>query len=147
MKRSQWLFEIITYLLILLFLYTALTKVLDWHHYVRKMNNQVFSKAITPTITFMIPLVEFVAVGLLVWSRTRIKGLWLAFALMTSFSMYVGLVTLKVFPRVPCSCAGVFEVMSWAEHLIFNLIFTAMALYAILVKNKVKSAGTSVPAL
>jgi putative oxidoreductase len=146
MKRSQWLFEIITYLLILLFLYTALTKVLDWHHYVRKMNNQVFPKMITPTITFLIPLVEFIAVGLLVSSKTRIKGLWLAFVLMASFTVYVALVTLKVFPRVPCSCAGVFEVMSWIEHLIFNLIFTAMAFYAILIKNKEKSAGTSVPA-
>lgn len=143
MKRSQWLYEVITYLLILLFFFTALGKVMDWHHYERKMNNQVFSKTVTPIITVAVPLVEFMAVLLLAWVKTRMSGLWLSLALMGAFTVYVGLVTFNVFPRVPCSCAGVFEAMTWPQHLVFNVVFTVITGIAIYIGNKEKQASAA----
>jgi hypothetical protein len=109
---------------------------MDWHHYQRKMNNQVFPKTVTPIITVAVPMLEFIAVFLLAWVKTRIKGLWLSLTLMGAFTIYVGLVTLKVFPRVPCSCAGVFEAMTWTQHLIFNMGFTVITGIAIYMGHK-----------
>jgi cytochrome bd-type quinol oxidase subunit 2 len=141
MKRSQWLYEIITYLLILLFLFTALSKLMDWHHFVRKMNNQVFIKPVASVLAIVVPAIEIIAAGLLIWIRTRTKGLWLSFTMMAAFTVYVGLATFKIFPRVPCSCAGAFDSMSWTQHLLFNLVFTLLAGTAIMIDKQIKISG------
>ena len=131
MKKSLWLSEIFTYLLALLFLYTALSKIFDFRHFVRSINNQPFDNSYTPFLVYFLPGIELLAVILLLRTKTRIKGLWLSLVLMSVFTIYVALVTFHFYNRVPCSCAGVFQKMNWPQHLIFNMAFTIMAAISI----------------
>ncbi|WP_345952982.1 MauE/DoxX family redox-associated membrane protein [Mucilaginibacter sp. PAMB04168] len=146
MKRLPWLYEVFTYLLALLFLFTALSKLVDFQKFVKQMNNQVFPKAVSAALVILVPLIELIATALLVRIKTRMTGLWLSLALMSAFTVYVGLVTLRVFPRVPCSCAGVFEKMSWGQHLLLNMMFTLIAFAAILlgrIQDRVSTPGVT----
>src|SRR5690606_18433211 len=61
----------------------------------------------------------------------RIYGLLFSLLLLLVFTIYVGMVYLNFFERVPCSCGGVFKSMSWEAHLFFNLGFTLLALAGI----------------
>ncbi len=147
MKPLQWLYELFTYLLALLFLFTSLNKIFDMHHFVRQMNNQVFPKPISSLLIVFVPLIEIIAVILLLRIKTRLKGLRLSLGLMSAFTIYVGLVMFRVFPRVPCSCAGVFNQMSWPQHFIFNIAFTLMAATALFISKKQNKANTNILAL
>jgi hypothetical protein len=53
-------------------------------------------------------------------------GLASSLALMFLFTCYISYMIL--FARnLPCSCGGIFSAMTWPEHLIFNIFFTALA--------------------
>lgn len=139
-----WLYEGCVHLLALLFLFTATNKILDWHHFIRQMNNQVFSKPLSAVLIVAVPFLEFLAVFLLMRVKTRMLGLRLSLVLMTAFTMYIGLIILQVFPRVPCSCAGVFNQMSWHQHFLFNIAFTTLAAAGIFIKVKLEKTSTEV---
>src|ERR1700761_8661128 len=98
MKKSQWLYELFTYLLALLFLFTALSKLFDFRHFVREINNQVFPKSFTPILVILLPGLELLATYLLIRLKSRTNGLRLSLILMIVFTVYVGLVTFHFFP-------------------------------------------------
>jgi len=41
-------------------------------------------------------------------------------------------------PKLPCSCGGVIQKMTWGQHVIFNLFFTLLALVGIWLARKRK---------
>lgn len=137
MKRYQWLYEIIIYLLALLFLYTAFSKLVDMHHFTRAILNQPFPKSVDPFLIVGVPLVEIMTGIALLRIKSRKWGLYASAILMLSFSIYVSLAVFHVFKRVPCGCAGVFQQMSWPAHLVFNLFFLALALTGIIINKKI----------
>ena len=138
MKKSQWLSEIFTYLLALLFLFTAMSKLIDFRHFVRSINNQPFDDSFTPFLVYFLPAIELLAVLLLLSLKTRTKGLWLSLVLMAVFTVYVALVTFHFYDRVPCACAGVFQKLTWSQHLVLNVVFTGMAAASLWLESKHK---------
>jgi len=38
--------------------------------------------------------------------------------------------------ELPCSCGGVLQEMSWQQHLVFNIVFTLLALLAAILERK-----------
>jgi putative oxidoreductase len=137
MRTKDWLLEIFTYLLALLFLYTAFSKLIDFKRFVWEIDNQPFGHWLTKLLIYGLPVIELVAVGLLLKPKLRKKGLYLSAILMFTFTGYVALVTFNYYNRVPCSCAGVFHVMTWPQHLIFNVAFTFIAIYSIYLNSRI----------
>lgn len=134
MKRKL-LTEIICCLLILLFLYTATSKWLDFHRFTGELNNQPLPNRFTPFLSWAIPITEITIVLFLLFPFTRQAGLWMSLVLMSLFTGYTGLVLLNVFERVPCSCGGVIRLLTWKQHLYFNLFFTGISLAGILTNR------------
>lgn len=120
--------EGIAALLLLLFLYTALSKLLDFQAFRGQLRLQPFPEWTLDYLLWGLPAIELVACGLLFFRGTRRYGLYLSTGLMAMFTGYVSLVLLRVFGSIPCSCGGVLEQMSWEEHLAFNLFFLALAI-------------------
>jgi putative oxidoreductase len=120
-----------TGLLILLFVYAALSKLLDLPLFRGQLYNQSFSHRLADVLVFGLPASELLTSGLLMFQRTRRYGLWLSALLMTVFTIYITLVLLQFWSRVPCSCGGVLAHLSWAQHLIFNLFFLALSVMAL----------------
>ncbi|MES2003013.1 MAG: MauE/DoxX family redox-associated membrane protein [Bacteroidota bacterium] len=113
-------------LLILLFSYTAVSKLIDLDGFAYDMHNQPFPRWFSSTLVYLLPVMELLIAGLLFSNRTRAMGLWVAGMLMTFFTVYTCLVLLKVFYKVPCSCGGVIKRLNWQQHLFFNLFFVAL---------------------
>ncbi len=135
-KKREYIVEICTLLLCLLFAYTAISKIYDWQGTKNGLHNQVFPNWIADILLYGLPPVELVTAILLLYQKTRIAGLWLSILLMTAFTIYVGLVMIGIFGRIPCSCGGILNTMGWGEHLVFNLVFLLLALIGLYVLNK-----------
>jgi len=137
-KHRTVVIHIITGLLILLFTYASVSKLVDLKRFTWQLNNQPFPDFWTPFLIWAIPGIELIISAALMFERTRRIGMWASFALMTTFTIYVLLAVLKIFERVPCSCGGVLEKMGWAMHLYFNIFFTLLSLAGIFLMNRRK---------
>lgn len=122
--------DIISGLLILLFAYTAFSKLADPLHFQAVLSQMLLIKHIAGFISFALPVTELIVCALLLIPNTRISGLYSSFELLMVFTLYVGYMILFD-PHLPCSCGGVLQKLNWTQHLIFNVVFIALSLMAI----------------
>lgn len=137
-KRKLLTVEIICCLLIVLFLYASVTKLLNPYALRHDMLNQPFPRWFSRQLIWAVPAVEIVLVILLVFEVTRKIALWGALVLLLLFTVYTALVLLHFFSYVPCGCGGVIRNLSWPQHLLFNLFFTGITAVAIVLRRKVQ---------
>lgn len=134
MKKHK-ITSLISALLILLWIYAALTKLLDYETARSQMRNQVFPLWLGNILAWAVPVTELVVAGLLIHPATRQKGVIASLLLMLGFTFYIVLVKLNYFAFVPCSCGGVISQLSWEEHLLFNLFFLILAGTGVLLET------------
>lgn len=113
--------------LVFLFAYTATSKLTNHDVFQVQLERFPFISHMTMFIAWAVPLAELAAVLLLLSGRVRRMGFILSLALMTAFTLFLALM-LGTEKHLPCSCGGVISVMTWKQHLIFNIFFTGIAL-------------------
>lgn len=126
-KFKDSILTIVCTLLVLLWAYTAASKLADISEFKRQLANQTFGKATAAFLFLFIPISEITAALLLLFYKTRFAGLTLSFLLMLLFTGYIALVLLGYYDRTPCSCGGVLKVLEWQMHLWFNVFFLALS--------------------
>jgi hypothetical protein len=135
MKRKI-IIEIISSLLILLFLYASVSKWLAFKLFIGEMNNQPFPNWMTPFLVWSIPFIEvLIAVGL-IFEKTRVQSFYASLTLMLAFTIYTVAILLHAFKYIPCSCGGVIRKLTWPQHLFFNLFFVGISLLGIILKKR-----------
>ncbi len=142
--------EVISSLLVLLFLYTSLSKWLEFKTFTHEMYNQPFPRPLAACIIWLLPVTEVGIVLALLFDKTKLAGLWASFILMVLFTIYTILILARVFKRIPCTCGGVIKKLTWNQHLFFNLFFVGISLAGILFKrNEFRnvSAGRQAPSV
>lgn len=117
-------------LLILLFTYTAISKLTDYANFVRFIDESSPIHKGADTIGWLLPVTELVVVLLLFFERTRRAGLYASLLLLVLFTLYLLYMVLFV-ADLPCSCGGVLRKMSWQQHVWFNLFFILINLIAL----------------
>lgn len=122
-------------LLILLWTYTGLDKLIRWEASRKAFLNQPMPNELEEILTFAIPGVELLIALLLLFSVTRWWGYLSSILLLAVFTTYVGLIWVGAFPRVPCNCAGIIDSMGWAEHFWMNLGFIGVAVWGLWADN------------
>jgi hypothetical protein len=135
MKRKI-IIEIISSLLILLFLYASVSKWLAFKTFIGEMNNQPFPNWITPFLVWSIPFIEIIIAVGLIFEKTRIPALYASLLLMSAFTIYTVVILLHAFKYIPCSCGGVIRKLTWPQHLFFNLFFVGISLLGIVLKKR-----------
>lgn len=138
---SNYLIQGITAALILLWVYAAGSKLLNFEQSRMQMLNQVFSHQIANILVWAVPFSELLVSSLLIFIKTRLAGLYASLLLLVSFTVYIGLVMNNVFGRIPCSCGGILSKMTWEQHLVFNMVFILVTSTAILLSTHVKKGG------
>lgn len=134
MKRSL-VCELIVGLLILLFVYTATSKFLEFSSFRYVLSGSPLIGSMAPVVAWAIPALEYAICLLLFFPLTRYWGLLASFVLMLLFTGYIGYM-LAFSPQLPCSCGGVIRQLSWKQHLVFNIFFTLLALVGIWLYRK-----------
>ena len=135
MKNNQLLLSIMITMLILLFTYTAVSKLHDLPDFERQLRNQVLPMWSVKPLLWLLPVTELVVVTMLLSKPFRLAGLWASCVLMFVFSIYMGLVVLNVFDRVPCSCGGVLRNMGFTTHFIFNLTYLFFSIASVKIQK------------
>jgi hypothetical protein len=137
-KRTT-IVEIICSLLIILFIYTGLNKMLDYAKFKAEMGRSPFIESISSVIAVTLPIGELLMAFLLIIKRTRLLGLYLSLFTMFLFTGYVWLM-LNYAYDLPCSCGGILAELSWQDHLKFNASFTLLAIVGIYIETSIKNA-------
>lgn len=133
------IFYLVSLLYITLFVYAALSKLIDFDNFQVQIAQSPLLSAFAGPISFSIPIIELlIAVGLGI-EKFRKKALLAGLSLMVMFTVYI-IIIINFSPFIPCSCGGVFEKMSWNQHLIFNIIMIIIAFVAIMVKSNNNSS-------
>lgn len=118
---------IISILLSVLFIYTAIMKIREYGIFKVRLDQSPMLEGMGEWLAVLIPVALLSVALLLLMERTRLFGLYGALGLMLVFTIYIGVVLLFFSEFLPCACNGVFEFLNWKQHLWFNLFFTALA--------------------
>lgn len=125
LKRNT-IIEIISSLLIILFIYTALSKLSSYNTFIVQLSKSPFITSYAKLIAWGLPAVEILISLLLVFKRTKLIGLYASFFMMSLFTAYL-IIMLKFSYHIPCSCGGVLQNLSWNDHIVFNAFFIVIA--------------------
>lgn len=134
MKRN-FIIEIICGLLVLLFVYTGLSKMLDYDTFRLQLGKSPFITRFADPVAWTLPAGEILIALALVFKRTRLLGLYASLFLMTMFTAYI-YAMLNYSYDLPCSCGGIISKMTWGQHMWFNTGFVALSVAAILLQEK-----------
>jgi hypothetical protein len=133
-NTRQTLIQIISGMLIFLFSYTAISKLMNHTAFRIALITSTILSNFAAILSWAIPATEIVIVCLLLIPRFRSAGLLASAILMTIFTFYIGYMLLFVSERA-CSCGGVLAQMTWFEHLLFNICFTLVSFTAYMLQT------------
>jgi len=130
-KTKRAIADTITFLFILLFVYAATSKLVDYQKFRVDIGKSPMLTAFAGTVAITVLVTELAVAGLLAFSKTRLLGLYASFTLMVMFSAYIVAIT-RFSEYIPCSCGGILQHMNWNQHLVFNLCFVALGVIGVL---------------
>ena len=116
-------------------IYAATSKILDFETFKIQLGQSPLLSAFAGWITIVVPTAEIFISILLLIPRFRFIGLFASYMLMVTFTAYIYII-LNYSSFIPCSCGGILEKMTWNQHLIFNIVFIAFAVIAILLTTE-----------
>lgn len=140
MKQRKFLIlmtSLVRYLLIFLFTYTGVSKIIDHDHFYTSIMLSPVLREQASIVVWLVPVVELLIVVLLFFKRFLQAGLVCSLMLMISFTLYI---TYMIFfmEQLPCSCGGIIQELSWSNHLFFNSIFILLITITLLHTNQHK---------
>lgn len=139
LSGTKIIVDAISYLLILLFLYAGISKLAIYEIFKgQMMESPLIPRVLIPMLAWFVPLLEIGIAWLLLFDKTKKTGLYMSYFMMLTFSLY--LILLLIFAEnAPCACGGILGSLGYTEHIIFNVVFTLMALYGIIKVDTSKS--------
>ena len=122
--------DIIVYLFILLFVYTAAGKFLTIETFEMVLVRYPIIGGYSGLFAYAIPSLEIVISFILIYPPSRRLGLLLSLILMFAFLTYI-IYMFASGSDLPCSCGGIISKLSWGNHIWFNSIFIILAILGI----------------
>lgn len=126
---------VIASLYILLFVYTASSKLMHLGVFRLRLERMPFIGSYAQWISWGIPFLELVIAGLLLFNGYRLIGLYASLILMSLFTGYI-IMVLQFSDSIPCSCGGIVSALGWKDHILLNISFMVLAFLGILWSKK-----------
>ncbi len=124
--RKELFTNIISSLFIILFVYAASSKLLDYDNFRIQLSQSPILGSVPNLISWLVPTIEITIAVMLFSSKFRLAGLYGSFTLMIVFTGYIIGIT-NYSEYIPCSCGGILSKMNWNQHLVFNIVFVMIA--------------------
>ncbi len=125
MKRSI-IIEIISGLIAILFVYAAISKLLDYGTFRLQLSQSPFITGFANLIVWALPVIEITISLLLTFPALRLFGLYASLFLLSLFTAYL-VAMLNFSYYIPCSCGGVLSSLSWKQHIVLNIAFIVLS--------------------
>lgn len=132
--KQHWS-SVLSSLLILLFVYAAISKLLVSSSFFQTLKAYPLLSSLPGVVVYVVPIAELVTVFLLLVSKTRAIGYWCSLLLLSLFTLYIIYLLLGA-AKLPCSCGGVLSQLSWPEHIVFNLLFLVVSIGGIYMERR-----------
>ena len=130
--KKQLLTEIAAFLIIVLFFYAAFSKLVEYGTFKDQLaQSPMLPQKFIPAIAALVPLSEIIIAWMLVFEKTKAFGFQLSYFVMLTFTIYL-IVLVTFASNVPCACGGILGKLGYTEHIIFNILFTGIALFGAL---------------
>jgi len=136
--KNELALEILIAALVILFIYTPVSKLMKIERYISSMKAQPLYPAFRNFLIYALPAAEFITVIILAIPKYRKIGLYISLAMLIAFTGYISLIQLNYYGRIPCSCGGVISALEWKGHLFFNLYFISINVWAIWINRKIE---------
>ncbi len=135
--KGNSIFNVIKYLLAILFIYAGIYKIFDVKNFASQMYQYPLLPAfLIPTISIALPIFEIILGALLIFTRKVMSLLlWSALGLMLFFTAYLTMLY-AMYAKPPCACGGILSAMTYPQHITFNVIFTIIAASGIYLYEK-----------
>lgn len=124
---------IISIMLIIMWAYAAISKLLNLTDFKQALATQVFPKWIGKILVWVLPITELAVVGLLLFQKTQLLGMYASFGMMLLFTLYVGGTVFNIYERHPCACGGLFAKLGWKKHFRVNIFLTLLSIAGIVL--------------
>lgn len=124
--------ELISALLILLWMYAAVSKLLTYDTFVVQLGKSPLVSDYASTTGWAIPVAELFISFALLLKRFRLPGLYASFFLLILFTGYL-IAILNFSYHIPCSCGGILGNLSWHVHIAFNLVYSLIAVLGVVL--------------
>jgi len=125
-----WIINSINGLFILLFTYTASSKLYALRKFRFVLHISPLLKDYSRLLSVGVPVIELCIAVLLFIPATAKAGMTAGVSLLLLFTAYI-IYMITTDPNLPCSCGGVIQQLSWKQHIVFNLFFIAAGSLAI----------------
>lgn len=131
-KSKGIITECLSFVFILLFVYSAVNKVLEFDKFQVQLAQSPLLTAYTGWVSYAVPISEIlISVGLGI-PKIRLGAQYGFLVLMVMFTAYIAII-LNFSPYVPCACGGIIDELDWGGHLVFNVCFVLLGVGAILM--------------
>lgn len=138
MKTKPYILNTISFLLLLLWIPSALDKVVYFESFGNDILRQPFGDAFAKEVIYTLPGLELLAVCLLVSQKYRWVGYGLSSVLMAAFTIYVAMAWMGAWAKLPCGCGKLISWMTWQQHFWFNLFFLALSIVGFALQYKAR---------
>lgn len=133
--KSMAIADIISGLVLLLMLYTSLSKLTDYETFRYVLQKSPLLHRFAGIIAIGLPTAELGTAFLLFIPVTKLKGLYVSLFLLILFTFYI-IYMLSFSPELPCNCGGVLKFLTWKTHIYFNLFFILLSVHGIILYRK-----------
>lgn len=121
--------------LIFLFAYTSVNKLLNLPVFMQTMMAAHIPEGMAKIIAVCIPISEAILVVLLMLNQTKRLGLYISLLMLLFFTAYIIYMKLWL-PKLPCSCGGIIQKLTWNQHLLLNVFIIVLLYYVIRADKK-----------
>lgn len=136
LKASKVLLRISVYGYACLYIFTGVDKLINIERFTKGLNKVPYLQNYASAVGLGIPVLEiFLALMLIIPGRIQQISLWCSTMLMLAFTIFVSWM-MMYHPNQLCHCGKAIEKMGWHTHLVFNLIWLALGVYAIRYNHK-----------
>jgi len=123
------------FVLIILWVYAAASKLIGFDDFENQMKQQPMPQFLQVLLIYTLPPSELLVAALLVIHSTVRTGAYLSTVLLSTFTIYIALGLLKFYKYVPCACGGILRGMGWGAHLVLNIVFLGLTILIIQDRN------------
>jgi uncharacterized membrane protein YphA (DoxX/SURF4 family) len=134
MIKNKVLYIIVS-LFMLLFIYTGISKLLDYHQFNAQVEQSPILKPLANWPVWWIPLGEILLAWGLAFPRSRLLALYACLFSMVVFTIYLFILT-QFNDYIPCSCGGILEQIPPYLHILLNVCLSILAFFGIYLEKR-----------
>ncbi|WP_394332499.1 MauE/DoxX family redox-associated membrane protein [Chryseobacterium kwangjuense] len=120
MRTKNLIAEIVIFLILLMWAYTFVSKVLDFDTFRRQINGAYLLSSLGSPLPYILQVLHLSLVVLLIKKSWRKIGLITSLSVLLLYTGYL-IYILKFAPSIPCSCISLYSALNWNDQLLINL--------------------------